>query len=227
MATQTKIKTKASDMFVLAILAYLLTLIAPVLGGFVSQNNAVAILVIRVICIAAWVFGSWGLVISAKNECAFNVIDKNNKPTTLQWILTAAVTVAFVAYCIIDSIPDFNAAAGTLNTAMDYVMLVTYYIMNAFQAIAITLIVVFAQKAFEKVFGLGKFIPWGGIALGLCWAVASLLGSTDLIIPSLENILVPALWSLAYGIVFGIIYLVSGKKALYALPFIAVAFVLM
>ena len=227
MATKAKIKTKASDMFVLAILAYLLTLLSPVLGGFVPQNNAVAILIIRVICIAAWIFGSWGLINTAKKECGYTVIDKASKPTTLQWILTAAVTVAFVTYCVIDGIPAFKDAAVTLKTAMDYVMLVTYYIMNAVQALGITLIVVFAQKACDKVFGLGKFIPWGGLVLGLCWAVASLIGSTDLIIPSLKNILVPALWSLAYGVVFGIIYLVSGKKAIYSLPFMAVAFILM
>lgn len=227
MAIQNKVKIKASDMFVLAILAYLLTLIAPLFGSFVNSNNLAVILILRAVCMAAWILGAWGLVRTSKKECGYDVIDKANKPTALQWILTAAVTVAFVAYCLIDGWVEITTAIKNLKTVSDYLSFITYYIMNVVQGLMITLIVVFAQKAFEKVFGLGKFVPWGGIALGLCWAVASLLSSTDLIVPTLENIIVPALWSLAYGIVFGVIYLLSGKKAIYALPFMVVAFTLM
>ena len=227
MATKTKVKTKVSDMFVLAVLAYLLTLIAPLFNSFVPSRNTVLALILRAVCIAAWIFGAWGLAHTAKKECGFNVIDKADKPTVLQWILTAAITVIFVVYCIIDNSVETTTAINGLKNASDYVLFITYYLMNAVQALVITLIVVFAQKACDIAFGLGKFIPWGGIALGLIWAIASLLGSTDLMIPTLENILVPALWSLAYGIVFGVIYLLSGKKAIYALPFMAVAFTLM
>jgi hypothetical protein len=227
MATQSKVKIKASDMFVLAILAYLLTLIAPLFGSFANPNNFVATLILRAVCMAAWILGAWGLAHTSKKECGYDIIDKANKPTALQWILTAALTVLFVAYCVIDGWVEITTAFKNLKTVSDYLLFITYYIMNAVQGLVITLIVVFAQKAFEKVCRIGKFIPFGGIVLGLCWAVASLLGSTDLMIPTLENILVPALWSLAYGIVFGVIYLLSGKKALYALPFMAVAFTLM
>lgn len=227
MSTKTKVKIKASDMFVLAILSYLLTLIAPFLGNFANPNSLASTLIIRAICIAAWIFGAWGLVHTSKKECGYNVIDKSDKPTALQWILTAAVTVVFVVYCVIDGSVETLTAIKTLKSVSDYVLFITYYVLNAVQALVITLVVVFAQKACDKAFGLGKYVPWGGIALGLCWAVASLIGSTDLIIPTLGNVLIPALWSLAYGIVFGVIYLLSGKKPIYALPFMAVAFILM
>ena len=226
MSTQTKTKTKASDMLVLAALAYLLTLVAPFLNGFAPANNLVVSLILRAVCIAAWVFGAWGLVITAKKECGYNVVDKNDKPSTLQWILTAVVTVVFLAYCTIDGLDSIQNTLATLEVASDYVYFITYHIMNVAQALVVTLIVVFAQKAGDKL-GLGKYIPYGGIALGLCWAVVSLIGSTDLIFPTVGNILIPALWRLAYGIVFGVIYLVSGKKPIYALPFMTVAFVLM
>ena len=214
-------------MLVLAVLAYLLTLVAPFLNGFAPQNNLVVSLILRAVCVAAWIFGAWGLIITAKNECGYNVVDKNDKPSTLQWVLTAIVTVAFLAYCTIDGLDTIKSTLATLEVASDYVYFITYHIMNVAQALVVTLIVVFAQKAGDKMFGLGKFIPYGGIALGLCWAVASLIGSTDLIVPTVGDVLIPALWSLAYGIVFGVIYLVSGKKPIYALPFMAVAFVLM
>lgn len=227
MATQTKIKTKASDMFVLAILAYLLTLVSPFLDGFGLQKSIVVALILRAVCIAAWIFGAWGLVKIAKKECGFTVIDKENKPTALQWILTSIITVLFVAYCVFDGIVELSISIGSLKDVTSYLIFITYYLVNAAQALIIALIVIFAQKACDLAFGLGKYIPWGGIVLGLCWAAASLLGSVGIMFPSFETVLVPALWSLAYGIVFGVIYLLSGKKAIYALPFMAIAFVLM
>ena len=67
MSTQTKNKIKPSDMLVLAALAYLLTLVAPFLNGLAPQNNLVVSLILRAVCVAAWIFGAWGLIITAKN----------------------------------------------------------------------------------------------------------------------------------------------------------------
>jgi hypothetical protein len=53
MSNKTTVKTKASDMFFLAAIAYLLTLVSPILGSFINQNDLVAMLITKVIVIAA------------------------------------------------------------------------------------------------------------------------------------------------------------------------------
>lgn len=227
MSNKTIVKTKASDMFFLSVIAYLLTLTAPILGNFINQNDFVAILITRVIVMAAWIFGAWGLTRSSKKECGFDLLDKAAKPSTLQWVLASLATVAFIAYCIIDGADDYSAAFQSLKTASDYVYFITYYIMNAVQACVITLIIAFAQKGGDMAIGLGKYIPYGGIALGLCRAIANLFANAEYFSMDPSGFLLSALWMLIYGIVFGVIYLLIGKKPLYALIFIAPAFVLM
>jgi len=110
MSNQTTVKTKASDMFFLAAIAYLLTLVSPILGSFINQNDLVAMLITRVIAMAAWAFGAWGLARSSKKECGFDLLDKAAKPTALQWVLASAATVAFIAYCIIDGAENYVAS---------------------------------------------------------------------------------------------------------------------
>ena len=227
MSNKTTVKAKASDMFFLAAIAYLLTLVSPILGSFINQNDLVAMLITRVIAMAAWAFGAWGLARSSKKECGFDLLDKAAKPTALQWVLASAATVAFIAYCIIDGAENYVASFQSLKTASDYVYFITYYLMNAVQACVVTLIIVFAQKGGDLAIGLGKYIPFGGIALGICWAAANLLGNIEYFSMDPAGILLSALWMLIYGIIFGVIYLLIGKKPLYALIFIAPAFVLM
>ena len=98
MSTTKKVKTKASDLLVLAILAYLLTLIAPLLSAIVNPYSLVANIIANVICAAAWTLGAWALVRTAKKECGFNVSSTEEKPTLLNWILVSAATVAFLVY---------------------------------------------------------------------------------------------------------------------------------
>lgn len=227
MSNKTTVKTKASDMFFLAALAYLLTLVYPILGNFTNQNDLVAMVITRVISMAAWIFGAWGLIISAKKECGFDILVKDPKPTALQWVLASVATVAFIVYCIIDGASNYISAFQSLVSAEDYVYFITYYIMNAVQACVITLIIALAQKGGDIAFGLGKYIPYGGILLGICWAAVNLLGNISYFSMDPSGFLISALWMLIYGIVFGVIYLLIGKKPLYALIFIAIAFVIM
>ena len=227
MATKTTVKTKASDMFFLAALAYLLTLAAPIFNSFAPQNNVVVALILRIVCMAIWAFGAFGLVRTAKKDCGFEVIDVKNKPSALQWILASVLTVAFIVYCVIDGAEEYASAFRSFKNASDIIYFVSYYIMNAVQACAVALIVVFAQKGGDIAFGLGKYIPYGGIALGLCWAIAQLFTSLEFINFNVFSMLISMLWMLAYGVIFGVIYLLIGKKPIFALPLIAVAFMLM
>ena len=227
MSNKTIVKTKASDMFFLAAVAYLLTLVAPILGSLISQNTLTSVIITRILSMAAWLLGAWSLARSAKKDCGFDIIGNYAKPTRLEWILASVATVAFIAYCIIDGADKYIITFQSLATATDYTYLITYYLMNAVQALVITLIIALAQKGGALAFGLGKYIPYGGIALGICWAAANLLGNTSYISMDTAGILLSALWMLIYGTVFGIFYLLIGQKPRYALIFIATAFVIM
>ena len=230
MSTQTKVKTKASDMFFLAAMAYLLTLIAPLFDSVIAEGNLVGALIFRVVCIAAWILGSIGIVKAAKKDCGFVLFDKKNKPSVLQWILTAVVTAAFVAYCLVDNAARNMEALQSLKGAAEIVYFVTYYMLIAVQSLVVVLIVALSQKGGDIVFGHGKWIPFGGIVVGLLWAAANLIGNIEALrigFISLPEMLIDAGLMVVYGIIFGIIHLLMGNKTLYALPFMAVTFILM
>ena len=219
-------KTKASDIFVLAILSYLLLLVSPLFESFLSGNNWIATVILRVLCIAIWGACALGIVHTARKECSFNLINVKEKPSVLQWILAAAVTVAFAAYCIWDD----HASIPSMIEAIDYVNVITYYAVMVAQSVIITLVIALGQKFGDMAVGKGKYIPYGGIILGLCWGIANIFSNLSYISEGLvdfPDVLVSALIMLAYGLVFGVIYLLIGKKTVYSLPLIAVAFVLM
>ena len=227
-----KIKTKASDMLVLAIIAYLLTIILPMLGAMVNANSLTANIVVHVISIAAWIVGSWALTYTSKKECGFDVFSKEEKPSKLNWILVSAATVVFLVYfLIIDN--GYNYFVSMLKSL--YTPLISYrffaaYVVNAVQAVVITFIIAFAQKMGDIAFGHGKYIPYGGIFLGLCWAIANIVTSLSGIsegIMYLPDVLLYALVTMVYGIIFGVLHVLAGNKTRYALPFIALAFIFM
>jgi hypothetical protein len=227
-----KIKTKASDMLVLAIIAYLLTIILPMLGAVINVNSLTSNIVVHIICVAAWILGTWALANTSKKECGFDVLSKEEKPSKLNWILVSAGTLAFLVYClIIDNGFDYIVANfNALHNPLLKYRFFSAYVIYAVQAIVITLIIAFAQKMGDSAFGLGKYIPYGGIFLGLCWAIANIVTSLSGIsegIMYLPDVLLSALTTMVYGIIFGVLHVLAGNKTRYALPFIALAFIFM
>ena len=67
MSTQIKTKktpkTKASDMFFLAGITFLLFLIEPVLQSLLNMRGFGLAMALRAICIVAWVFSAKGLIL--------------------------------------------------------------------------------------------------------------------------------------------------------------------
>lgn len=216
-------KIKASDMFFLAALAFLALLAYPIFRSIVLEKFYLGgfawTLVIRAACIAIWIFSGLGLVKMAKKECGLSLFE-NNKPTKLEWILTSALAAAFVAYLIIANFNLYAANVLGLVNAHNIILAITREIFNLFKACILTLIITFTQKGFDAIFKFGNKIPFGGIVLGIFWVIMALLASD-----------VALMWQtwvglLAYGIVLGLIYTLSGEKTKYALPFIAVIYVL-
>ena len=90
------------------------------------------------------------------------------------------------------------------------------YIYYIFETLLIFSVIAYGQKAGELWFERRK-IPWGGLLAGLTWGLAHAL-TRGSIFTGLEALLA--------GILYGCIYLLVKKRALYALPLIFLAFAL-
>ncbi len=220
-------KIKASDMFFLAALAFLALLAEPIFRSLVLENFFYAIdigsfgwtLLLRTVCITIWIFSGLGLVKMAKKECELSIFEKN-KPAKLEWILTASITTAFAAYFIITNFNIYAANILGLVNIRNITLFLTLCIFNLFKACILTLIIAFIQKGFDAIFKFGNKVPFGGIVLGIIWVIMALASSG-----------VAIMWQtwvglIVYGTVLGLIYTLSGEKTRYALPFIAVVYVL-
>lgn len=226
MSTKTK-KIKASDMFFLATLALIALLAEPIFRSLVLENLFYAIkigsfgwtLLLRAACIAIWIFSGLGLVKMAKKECGLSLFEKN-KPTKLEWILSAAVAAALAAYLIITNLNIYAANILGLVNVRNITLFLTLIIFNIFKACTLMLIIAFTQKGFDAIFKFGNKVPFGGIVLGIIWII-KLLASSSITI----------MWQtwvglIAYGTLLGLIYILSGEKTRYALPFVAAIYVL-
>ncbi|TAN65517.1 hypothetical protein WS9_012180 [Paraclostridium sordellii 8483] len=90
------------------------------------------------------------------------------------------------------------------------------YIYYLFEVFLITLIVIFAQKAFEKWFK-NETIPYGGIVLALTWGLMHIVSKGSITV---------GLLSAFGGFLYGSAYLVVGKDYRKALPLMYLMFVL-
>ena len=231
--TQKKIKTKASDMLVLAILAYLALQVQPVIKYLIVMtplidnlplNDKLWTLILNTLCVAAWFGLGFWFVRMSKNECGYQVIRKEDRPSTVRLCVAGAVAVAFIA-------PMLIFAGGFLfpykiQSVLDVLYTAAYYVFLVANAGMMVLVVAFGQKFGDIAFG-GRLIPWGGITLGAFMAVTNLIsGFSSLDGGSPWGVLVSAAVVFAYALVYGVIYIAVERKPLYALPFVAFIFVL-
>lgn len=90
------------------------------------------------------------------------------------------------------------------------------YMYYAFETFMFFLIIVFAQNAFEKWFGHKKF-PYGGIIVALTWGLGHVVSKGSMATGCLLAI---------SGFVYGIIYLLTGRKAKWSYLLLFICFVL-
>lgn len=160
----------------------------------------------------------WGLFAAllaryAKRRYDFHVWGKPQSIPLLNWV----IAILLSAICIASNAWSW----GTLKILGEFasktpLLFVFQYIYYIFEVFLVISIVIYGQKAGEMWFGKDK-IPWGGILVGISWGLVHALTKGSLFI---------GLEAMVSGILYGCIYLLMKKQAVYAYILILLAFVL-
>lgn len=160
----------------------------------------------------------WGIVFVclikfSKNRYGFDMMQKAEPMKAWQWIL-AIVCIIFMLTVSYFDWGGFKVVKEYQSNGL--VKFIFQYIYYVFETGLFTLIIVFAQKAFEKWFKNEK-LPYGGIILALTWGLAHIFTK--------GSVWVGVLSALG-GFVFGIVYLLTNRdmKKTLLLLFIMFAF---
>ena len=120
----------------------------------------------------------WGdcflLTKTAKSKYGFDIFENQKKMKLWQWFAVVAIFVLM----LVNSYIDWNGSK-VLKELQHYGWLkfIFQYIYYIFEVGLVVLIVVFGQKAFEKLFhkDCRVLIPYGGILTGLTWGMGHFL----------------------------------------------------
>lgn len=233
--TVKKIKTKASDMLILAIFAYLALQIQPLvryaivmtpLIDKVPLGDKLWTLILNVVCVACWFLLSLWFMKLSRLECGYDVTAREARPSKVRLLIAAGISVAFIAAMLIFA-GGFSFPYAVKGVT-DLLYTAAYYVFLIVNAAMFVLVIAFGQRFGDIAFG-GKYIPWGGIVLGVCMAVSNLISGFSSLGEggSPWMVLLSAAVVLVYAIIYGAVYLTVEKKPLYALPFVAFIFVLL
>lgn len=167
----------------------------------------------------------WGgcavlLTRSSKQKIGFDPFAFKEKPTKKHILLALLVSVLFVIYMTalwdwqFKPVAEFSSKMQRFYTfgVVAFVFQNIYYL---FESMLMFLLIVFGQVFGERAFGFPK-IPWGGILLSLTWGLGHIFTKS----------LATGLFSLVWGLSFGLIYLLMNKNPKYAYPWIALLFIL-
>lgn len=165
-----------------------------------------------VICII-WLIVGIFLINLAKKKYGFDLLENKIKLKGLQYV--------GIVLCLIVSIASHYIDWGGFKPILEFQRLgvlkfIFQYIYYLFEVFLITLIVIFAQKAFEKWFK-NETIPYGGIVLALTWGLMHIVSKGSITV---------GLLSAFGGFLYGSAYLVVGKDYRKALPLMYLMFVL-
>lgn len=228
-----QIKTLASDMIILAALAYLALQIQPLVNYIivwtplidtVRLNDKIWTLIMHVVCMAAWGGIALLLMHMSRVDCGYKVIEGAKAPSRIRLIVAAAISVAVSAAMIIFA-GGFSIPYA-INGIGDLLYTVEYYIFLIVNAAMFVLVMAFGQKFGDLAFG-ESCIPYGGIVLGLGMALTNIIsGFSAGVDVNAGDVLLSAAIVFVYALVYGAVYVITEKKPLYALPFVALIFVL-
>ncbi|CEO06808.1 Uncharacterised protein [[Clostridium] sordellii] len=165
-----------------------------------------------VICII-WLIVGIFLINLSKKKYGFDLLENKIKLKGLQYV--------GIVLCLIVSIASHYIDWGGFKPILEFQRLgvlkfIFQYIYYLFEVFLITLIVIFAQKAFEKWFK-NETIPYGGIVLALTWGLMHIVSKASITV---------GLLSAFGGFLYGSAYLVVGKDYRKALPLMYLMFVL-
>ncbi|MGN0474447.1 MAG: hypothetical protein ACI4IJ_05095 [Acutalibacteraceae bacterium] len=161
---------------------------------------------------------TWGIMAfllcrSSKKKYEFDLWAKGERVRAWQWI----AVLCCVAVTIATSIINWNGFKVILeyqhNGALKFIFQYIYYF---FETALFTLIIVFAQKAFETWFKR-KNIPYGGIICAVTWGAAHIFTKGSVTI---------GLLSALCGFLYGTVYLLLGRDIKKTYVALAVMFML-
>ena len=211
------VKTKSSDMFFLAAVAFLLLLVEPMLITLLNASGFALTIIYRTLCVVIWAFGAMGLIKTAKKECNLDILKREKPLSPTQWTIISVATAAIVAYFIWGKLDIFKVIGSNITSIKTDIAYISMLLLNVSKAGVITIFLAFIQKGLKK----AKWIPLGGIALGLIWCIMFLLSSVGATFHWTYPV-----YQFAYGLALGVLFVLSGNKPRYAFPFIAIATVL-
>lgn len=161
---------------------------------------------------ALWGGAAYWLVREAKKKYDFDIWKKGDKLQTWQW----AVIAVFVVISLGLSYYDWNGSKVIKEFyANGWLKFIFQYIYYIFETVLVTLILVFAQKAFDQWFHKEN-IPYGGIILALTWGVAHVFT---------KDVMTGILCAIS-GFAFGSVYLLTNRDIRKTFPLVLIMFVL-
>ena len=167
----------------------------------------------------------WGvlqivLITASRKFTDFDVLSFRGKPSAGSWTAIAVLSAVYIFVITAAWGWQFKPLAE-LQVAIEkfqsggvpqWIVQIIYY---AFETLGFFLIIAFSQHFGEKLFKNDK-IPYGGIACGLTWGLTHIL-TKDLAV---------GLISLGFGIIFGVIYMLTRKNPRVAIPLLWALFVI-
>ena len=172
----------------------------------VSQN-----IIHWVVTCITWGIITWLIIRYSKQKYGFDIFVRENKMKFWQWLgvvlcIVFSITVSYMDWDGFKVVKEFEKK-GLLKFIFQYI----YYV---FETALFTMILVYAQKAFEVWFKR-KNIPYGGIILAVTWGFAHIFtkGSTTV-----------GLMAALSGFTFGIVYLLVNRDIRKTLPILFLMF---
>ena len=188
--------------------------IEPLLYGTDMQNwSALQSMLHSIITCVCWGAAGLLLIRIANHKCGFNIFEGSTKMEYWQWFMIA---VCFV-FRLITSYIDWDGFK--IIKEYEYHGLLKFifqYLYYFFETILFTLIIVFAQKAFEFWFKKSNF-PYGGIAVALTWGLGHIFTKGSLL---------TGLLSALVGFIFGTVYLMTNRNIKKTIPILFIMFVI-
>ncbi|WMJ88010.1 hypothetical protein [Anaerocolumna sp. MB42-C2] len=161
---------------------------------------------------------SWGVFImiflrTAQKRCNFQILE-TSKPLTFVQIFLVLFSIIF---CLILSYMDWHGFKILLEYKHRGALLFIFqYVYYMFETMIFSLIIIFAQKAFECWFSI-KNIPYGGIITALTWGLIHILT---------KGSLYAGIFCAIKGFLFGATYLNMNRNIKKAYPVLFLMFVL-
>lgn len=193
-------------------LELVIAFIEPFIYGHAADYNDWTIIAHWIITCLVW--GGCALYLFKLAKKNFHFETHTNQSINLwQWFIIIAL-LAFSLMLSYISWDGFKIQQEFINLGM--LNFIFQYIYYFFEAVLITLIVVFAQKAFEIWFKKEN-VPYGGILCGITWGLAHILTKSSLEVGLLSVIL---------GFGFGAVYLLLNRDIRKTILIIYLMFIL-